>query len=39
MSLRFTHRRAWALVLFLATAGGGLSAANVLATPASPPPT
>jgi quercetin dioxygenase-like cupin family protein len=38
MSLRFTHRRAWALVLLLATAGGGVSAANVLATPASPLP-
>jgi quercetin dioxygenase-like cupin family protein len=38
MSLRFTHRRAWALVLLLATAGGGLCAANVLATTPTPPP-
>jgi quercetin dioxygenase-like cupin family protein len=38
MSLRFTHRRAWALVLVLATGGAGLGAANVLATTPTPPP-
>jgi quercetin dioxygenase-like cupin family protein len=38
MSLRFTHRRAWALVLLLATAGGGFCAASVLATPPTPSP-
>jgi quercetin dioxygenase-like cupin family protein len=38
MSLRSTHRRAWALALLLATAGGGLGAANVLATTPTPPP-
>src|SRR3954471_18239349 len=38
MRLRFTHRRAWTLALLVATAGGGLGAANVLATPPSPPP-
>ena len=38
MSLRFTHRRGWALALLLATTGGAISAANVLATPPTPPP-
>jgi quercetin dioxygenase-like cupin family protein len=38
MSLRFTHRRARALALLVATAGGGLFAGNVLATPSTPPP-
>jgi quercetin dioxygenase-like cupin family protein len=38
MSLRFTPRRAWALALLLATAGGGFCAANVLATTPTPPP-
>jgi quercetin dioxygenase-like cupin family protein len=38
MRLRFKHRRAWALALSLAATGGAVCAANVLATPATPPP-